>query len=315
MTIHLGVVMDPIQSIHYKKDSTLAMLWEAQSRGYKIEYFEPKDLFLRDGLPFGLAKRLSLFHDPTHYFSYESENLIALSELDVILMRKDPPFNQNYIYITYILECAQNNGVLVVNRAQSLRDCNEKFFATQFPQCMTDTLVTQSKNLLMDFWHEHGDIVCKPLHNMGGASVLRLKKEDVNFHVIFDLLTENSTYIMAQKFIKEIAQGDKRILMLNGTAFPYALARVPQEGDWRGNLAVGAIGNVVPLSLHDQYIAEQVGPLLRAKGLYFVGLDVIGNYLTEINVTSPTGIRELEAATGLSICAQLFELIEAELSF
>lgn len=306
----LGVVMDPIASIHYKKDSTLAMLWEASARHYDIYYFEQDDLFLRDGIPYGNAKRLNVFNDPKKYFELQDEKIIPLADLDVILMRKDPPFNQKYIYTTYILEHAERRGAFVVNRAQSLRDCNEKLFATHFPQCTPPTLVTQSKEQFMAFWHEYHDVVCKPLDSMGGASVFRLQKNDVNAHTIFDLLTGGGTYIMVQQFIPEIKNGDKRILLINGEPIPSVLARVPQGTDWRGNLAVGARGVIQPLSERDNTICTQVGPELRARGLYFVGLDVIGDYLTEINVTSPTGIREIDAETGVNVSATLFDVIE-----
>jgi glutathione synthase len=308
MTIRLGVVMDPIGSIHYNKDSTLAMLWEAQDRGWEIYYLEQSDLFLRDGTPYGEARRLQVFRDPKKWYAFDAKKSLALAELNVILMRKDPPFNEEYIYTTHLLEHAERLGVLVINRPQALRDFNEKLFATYFPQCAPSTLVTRSIEKLGAFWHEHGDIVCKPLDSMGGTSVFRLREGDVNAAVIFETLTQNaSIYIMAQRFIPEIKQGDKRILMIDGEPVSHALARVPQGNDWRGNLAVGAKGVVQPLSARDRFICAEVGPILRERGLYFVGLDVIGDYLTEINVTSPTGIRELDAALQSSISSLLFD--------
>lgn len=312
MSIKLGVVMDPIASIHYKKDSTLAMLWEAQARGWEIHYFEQKNLFLRDGLPFGDTRLLKVEHNPTKWFEFQGEEkTIPLTDLDVILMRKDPPFNEKYIYTTYILEHAEQHGVLVVNRPQALRDANEKLFATYFPQCTPKTLVTQEAEKLRAFWQDQGDIICKPLNSMGGASVFRLRENDVNANVIFEMLTHNQTsYIMAQEFIPEIKDGDKRILLINGEPVPHVLARVPQGDDWRGNLAVGAKGFVQPLTERDRFICSQVGPVLRERGLYFVGIDVIGNYLTEINVTSPTGIRELDSELNSNISAELFDVIE-----
>jgi glutathione synthase len=307
--------MDPIGSIHYKKDSTLAMLWEAQARGWSIYYFEQKNLFIRDGVAYGEAHELEVFCDTNNWFHFHKQQCIPLAELDVILMRKDPPFNEEYIYTTYILEHAERSMTLVVNRPQSLRDSNEKVFATCFPHCSPPTLVTQSTRLLHEFWEEHRDIICKPLNTMGGASVFRLKENDVNAAVIFESLTRNGTfYIMAQKFIPEIKDGDKRILLINGEPVPHVLARVPQGNDWRGNLAVGAKGVVQPLSERDRWICSQVGPVLRDRGLYFVGLDVIGDYLTEINVTSPTGIREIDSNANTNISALLMDWIEKRVS-
>lgn len=313
MTIRLGVVMDPIGGIHYKKDSTLALLWEAKARGWQISYFEPSDLFLRDGVPYGRARALKVARDPSKWYAFGDETTIPLAELDVILMRKDPPFNEEYIYCTYLLEQAERLGVLVVNRPQSLRDCNEKLFTTWFPQCMPSTIVTQSIEKLHAFKNEHQDIVCKPLNSMGGASVFRLQNNDVNANVVFDTLTRGGTlYTMAQKFIPAIQLGDKRILMVNGEPVSHVLARIPQGSDWRGNLAVGAKGVAQTLTERDHYICSQVGPVLRERGLYFVGLDVIGDYLTEINVTSPTCIRELDEQTGSNISAQLMDVIESQ---
>lgn len=314
MTIRLGVVMDPISAIHYKKDSTLAMLLEAKARGFELYYFEQNDLFLRDGVPYGDASRLDVFADATHWFDLKQKQTLPLSDLNLILMRKDPPFSEEYIYTTYILEHAERLGVLVVNRPQSLRDANEKLFATSFPDCIPSSIVTASTNKLNAFWKEHGDIVCKPLNSMGGVSVFRLKQDDVNANVIFETLTRNETCaIMAQRYIPEIVDGDKRILLIDGEAFPMALARVPQGNDWRGNLAAGAKGRIQPLTERDQFICAQIGPELRKRGLYFVGIDVIGDYLTEINVTSPTGIRELDEGTGKNISGLLFDKLKSYL--
>jgi glutathione synthase len=306
--------MDPIGSIHYKKDSTLAMLWEAQARGFELYYFEQKDLFLRNGIPFGDARILNVFRDPDQWYIFRENKQVSLADLNVILMRKDPPFNEEYSYTTQLLDHADRFGVLVVNRPQALRDFNEKIFATYFPQCSPPTLVTRSIEKLNAFWKEYRDIVCKPLNSMGGASVFRLRADEVNATVIFETLTRNQTcFIMAQQFIPEIKQGDKRILLIDGEPFPHALARVPQGNDWRGNLAVGAKGIVQTLSERDRFICAQVAPLLREHGLYFVGIDVIGDYLTEINITSPTGIRELDQALDENISAILFDAIERHL--
>lgn len=314
MTVRLGVVMDPIASINFKKDSTLVMLLEAQSRGWEIYYFEQKDLYLKDCVPYGNAKRLCVELNPDSWFSFQEEQSIALSDLHVILMRKDPPFNEEYIYSTYILEHAERMSVLVVNKPQSLRDANEKLFATLFPQCCPPTLVTMSKAALHDFWGMHHDIVCKPLNVMGGASVFRLRKDDVNANTVFDVLTKDGTmYIMAQRYIPEITQGDKRILLIDGHPISHVLARVPQGNDWRGNLAVGAKGEVRALTERDKWICQQVGPVLREMGLYFVGLDVIGDYLTEVNVTSPTCIREIDAGANINVAGKLMDCIESHL--
>lgn len=315
MKIRLGVVMDPIQAINYKKDSTLSMLWEAEARNWEIYYIEQPDLFLRDGIPYADARKLSVFKDPKRWFNYSEKETIALSELQIILMRKDPPFNAEYIYTTHLLQHAENLGVLVVNRPSALRDCNEKLFATYFPNCSPPSIVTQSIQKLWEFWQEHGDIVCKPLDSMGGYSIFRLKPNDVNSQVIFETLTRNAKiYIIAQRFIPEITNGDKRILMIHGEPIPFGLARIPQGRDWRGNLAVGAKGVVQPLTVRDYEICTQVAPELKSRGIYFAGLDVIGDYLTEINITSPTCIREIDDAKGLNISAQLFDCLQSKLS-
>jgi len=315
MAIKLGVVMDPISAINYKKDSTLAMLWEAAARGWELFYFEQKGLYLHDGVAYGVTRDLKVFHDDQKWFELGDEKVIVLSDLDVLLMRKDPPFDLEYIYATYILESAQRDGVFIVNKPQALRDANEKFFATCFPQCCPPTLVTRNMKLLRLFYEEHGDIVCKPLEAMGGASIFRVQKNDVNSAVIFETLTHNETqYMMAQKYIPEIVKGDKRILLINGEPIPYALARIPGEADWRGNLAVGAEGIAQPLSERDLWICKQVGPVLREKGLYFAGVDVIGDYLTEVNVTSPTCIRELDSQCDLNISAKIMDCIQAHIT-
>jgi len=315
MKIRLGVVMDPIASINYQKDTTLAMLWEAQKRGWEIFYFEQADLFLRDGVPYGDARKLVVAHNPKAWFELQDSTCLPLAELDVILMRKDPPFNEDYIYTTYILEYAERLGVLVSNKPQSLRDCNEKLFVSSFPDLAPPTLVTQSIAKLHAFKDEHKDIICKPLGGMGGKSIFRLPKDEVNAQVIFETLTRNGTlFMMAQTFIPEIKNGDKRILLINGEPFPHALARVPQGKDWRGNLAAGAKGVAQPLSERDRFICDQVGPALVERGLDFVGIDVIGDYLTEINVTSPTCVRELDKATDKNISAILMDVIEKKRS-
>lgn len=311
MTIQLGVLMDPIQLIQYKKDSTLAMLFEAGQRGWQIHYFEQQDIFLRNGKAYGKSRLLTVYQNAMNWFQLGDYQLIELTDLDLILMRKDPPFDLEYIYSSYILEQAENNGVLVVNKPQSLRDANEKLYLSWFPDCCPETLVTRDMALLRDFLREQQDIVCKPLDGMGGVSVFRLRYPDVNAAVVFETLTARGTRsMMAQRYINEIKDGDKRIVLINGEPIPYALARVPAEGDWRGNLAAGAKGVARPLTERDRFICQTVGPRLREKGLIFVGIDVIGDYLTEINVTSPTGIRELDEQCGLTIAKTLFDELE-----
>ncbi len=315
MTIKLGVVMDSIATIHYKKDSTLAMLWEAKRRGWDIFYIEQKDLFFQQNDVYANAKIVNVFADPNKWYEIEETRVIPLSELNVILMRKDPPFDVEYIYTTQLLELAERKGVLVVNKPQSLRDANEKLFTTWFPECCPPTLVTRDGSLMRAFLEEQKDIVCKPLDAMGGSMIFRLRFPDENASVVFETLTANGNKMaMAQRYIPEIKQGDKRILMINGEPVPYALARIPAAGELRGNLAAGGQGVAQPLTERDRWICKQVGPVLREKGLYFVGLDVIGDYLTEINVTSPTCIRELDDQTGSVISAQLFDEIEQSLS-
>ena len=312
MSTQLGVLMDPISSISYKKDSTLAMLWEAERRNWIIHYFEQKDIFMRDGQVFAKTKLLHVYQDPEKWYEFGKEQVIALSELNVILMRKDPPFDLEYIYTTYLLENVERSGVLIVNKPASLRDANEKIFTTWFPECCPSTLVTRSIELLRQFLLEKQDIICKPLEGMGGSSVFRLQHPDLNASVVFEVLTqEGACFIMAQQFIPEIKEGDKRILMINGEPVPYALARIPAAGELRGNLAAGGRGVAKPLTERDRWICQQVGPVLREKGLLFVGLDVIGDYLTEINVTSPTCIRELDQQCNLNISEKLFDCLSA----
>ena len=314
MTIKIGVVMDPIADLTYKKDSTLAMLWAAQARDWQLFYMEQRDLYLDQGVPRARMAHLTVFHDPDSWYNLEEAEQRDLAELDVILMRKDPPFDNEYIYSTYILEAAERRGTLIVNRCQSLRDCNEKVFATQFPQCCPPVLVSADTERLKAFHLLHEDVIFKPLDGMGGTSIFRVKDDDPNLNVILETLTDfGRNTIMAQRFIPEIKEGDKRILMIKGKPVPYCLARVPLSGETRGNLAAGGSGRAQPLTERDQWIAEQIGPSLVEKGLLFVGLDIIGDYLTEINVTSPTCIREIDAAFDLDIAGQLMDCIEGEL--
>ena len=308
MSLKLGVVMDPIGSIHYKKDTTLALLWAAQDRGWALFYIEPDGLFLDAKHPMASARPLTVHRSADHWFDLGDKTALRLTKLDMVLMRKDPPFDMEYIYATYLLERAEQAGTLVVNRCQSLRDCNEKLFATEFPECCPPLLVSRDMGRLRAFHSQHGDVIFKPLDGMGGSAIFRARPGDPNISVILETLTQSgSQTIMAQQYLPAIQEGDKRILMVNGEAVPWCLARVPLAGESRGNLAAGGSGIVQPLTERDQWIANHVGPILRERGLYFVGLDVIGDYLTEINVTSPTCLREIEAETDLDIAGQLLD--------
>ncbi len=315
MSIKLGVVMDPIQTINPKKDSTLAMLLAAQARGWQLYYMEQQDLLLRDGKVFANMRPLSVRNDMRHWHSLSEPELTPMEQLDVVLMRKDPPFDMQYIHTTYLLELAEAAGVLMINRPQSLRDANEKLYTAWFPQCTPATLVSRDMVQLRRFLQEQGDIIVKPLEGMGGTSIFRLTLTDPNISVVLETLTNSGKqFIMAQRYIPEISAGDKRILLIDGIPIPYALARIPAAGETRGNLAAGGRGEGVPLSPRDHWICQQVGPTLKQKGLVFVGIDVIGDYLTEINVTSPTCIRELDAQFNLNIGATLMDCIAAKLN-
>ncbi|MEZ5670968.1 MAG: glutathione synthase [Thiotrichaceae bacterium] len=315
MTIQLGVVMDAIASITPYKDSSFAMLLAAQARGWALWYMELGDLFLRDGVAYAQMTSIQVIDNKESWFQLGETRIVALHSLHVILMRKDPPFNMEYIAATYLLEQAEKSGTLVVNTPQSLRDANEKLYTAWFPQCCVATLVTRRMSQLREFLQEQQDIVIKPLNSMGGDSVFRVQQGDSNTSVIFEIMTQHQQkYVMAQRFIPEISQGDKRILLVNGQPIPYALARVPQPGELRGNLAAGGRGEGVALTQRDRWICEQVGATLRDKGLIFVGLDVIGDYLTEINVTSPTCIRELDQLFGLDIASILLDVITEKLA-
>ena len=314
MTVQLGVVMDPIAAITIKKDTTFAMLLAAQHRGWSLHYMEQGDLYLRNEQAFGRTRPLHIKDDQRSWFSFQGEQELPLAQLDVILMRKDPPFDMEYIYTTYLLEQAEAAGVLVVNRPRSLRDANEKLFTCHFPHCCPPTLVSSDMTRIKDFLREQGDIIVKPLGGMGGTSVFRLHSADPNMNVILEMLTGyGQHFITAQRYLPEVASGDKRILLIDGEPIPYALARIPAPGETRANLAAGGRGKGVELSARDHWICAQVGPTLRQLGLLFVGLDVIGDYLTEINVTSPTCARELDAQFGLNIGDQLLQVIEAHL--
>jgi glutathione synthase len=314
-SIRLGVVMDPIEDIKYPKDSTLGMLLAAQARGFELFYLEQSDLSLRDGVAFGHARPLTVRADPNDWFTRGAAQLLRLGELDCLLMRKDPPFDTEYIYTTYVLERAEAEGTLVVNRPQGLRDMNEKVYTAWFPQCCAPTLITRSMAEMEAFLREHGKIVCKPLHGMGGRSIFVLERNDKNMNVVFETLTDyGQHFAIVQRYIPDIVEtGDSRVLVIDGEPVPHALARIPLASDNRGNLAAGAKGVGRPLNDRDRWLVEQIGPALAARGMLFVGLDVIGGYVTEINVTSPTGLRELDKQFGTNIGDLLMQAIERRL--
>jgi glutathione synthase len=314
--VRLGVVMDPIESIKPQKDSTLAMLLAAQNRGWELHYAEMQHLHLRDGVPYGRCAPLSVQSDDTDWFTRGEAVVRPLADLDVILMRKDPPFDMEYIYSTYILDRAELAGTLVVNRPQGLRDMNEKVYTAWFPECCAPTFITRDMGDMHAFQREHGKIVCKPLDGMGGRSVFVVEAGDKNAQVIFETLTDyGRRYAIVQRYLPEIVTGgDARVILVDGEPVPYALARIPSATDNRGNLAAGATGVARPLSERDRWLAARIGPKLRERGMLFVGLDVIGDYVTEINVTSPTGIREIDKQCGTNIAEMLMNAVNLRLN-
>ncbi len=296
MSINIGFVMDPIESISPYKDTTFAMMLAAQQRGWQMQMMQQENMYLQSGKVHATCRKVHVQDNNDHWFDAETATDVALNTFDIILMRKDPPFNMNYIYTTYLLERAEAEGVLVGNRPSSLRDVNEKLYTAWFSEFTPPTLVAASAKRLKSFVEDHEDAVVKPLDGMGGESIFRLTKTDPNINVILEHMTQGDTRpIMAQRYLPEIKDGDKRVLVVNGKPVPYALARVPAQGETRGNLAAGGRGVPEKLNDHDRSLAEQLGPHLVAKGLLFVGLDIIGSHLTEINVTSPTCVRELDA--------------------
>ena len=313
--MNLGVVMDPIGSINFKKDSSLSILLEAQSRGHKLFYMEPTSLFLRENGAYALAQQIVVKDNPEMWYELSESIETNLLDLDMILMRQDPPFNSSYIYNTYILEVAEKKGVKVINKPSSLRDCNEKVFITQFPQCCTSFMVSSNNVLLKEFINAHLDTVIKPLDGMGGSSIFRVRKADPNISVILENVTEHSaTKVMIQKYIPEITEGDKRILLINGDPMGAAIARIPAPGELRGNLAAGATAVAKSLTPRDKWICDQVGPIIRELGLVLVGLDVIGEYLTEINVTSPTCFQEYMNLCDINVSTVLIDHLEGMIS-
>ncbi len=315
MTLRLGIVMDPIEGIKIAKDSSFAMMLAAQGRGWELHYMNQHHLYSDGGSTRALTQTLTVRDDPEDWFSVISRQDIALSALDAVLMRKDPPFDIEYITTTWLLDSAERAGTLVINKPASLRDANEKLFITCFPQCCVPMLVSGDADRIRQFVKQYQDVILKPLDSMGGHSIFRVQPDNQNLSVILELMTSGGRKtIMAQQFIPEIIEGDKRILLIDGEPVPYALARVPAVGETRGNLVAGATGVGVPLTERDRWICAQVSPVLREMGILFAGLDVIGDYLTEINITSPTCIRELDQLYDLDIGGQLISTIESRLA-
>lgn len=307
----IAFVLDPLDSIKTYKDSSYAMMREAVSRGHTLASLQQEDLVLRDGKVLGYARDLTLTSDAKHWYRSGERAPVALDTFDVVMMRKDPPFDMEYIYSTYLLELAERQGARVINKPQAVRDHNEKLAIARFPQFTVPTLATREETLIRDFLAEHGDIVVKPLDGMGGTSVFRLHRADHNIGVVIETVTHyGRRTVMAQKFIPEIAQGDKRVLVIDGEPVPFSLARIPKQGETRGNLAAGGTGVAQPLSARDLAIAQALGPQLKAAGLLLVGLDVIGDYLTEVNVTSPTCMREIADQTGFNVAGMMIDALE-----
>jgi glutathione synthase len=313
--VRLVVVMDPIEAIKPAKDSTLAILLAAQARGWELFYAEQKDLYLRDGVAFGRLAPLKVFDDPKVWFTRGEAAPCRLGDYDVILMRKDPPFDTEYIYSTYILDRAQIQGALVCNRPQGLRDMNEKVYTAWFPECCAPTLISRDMHDMSEFLREHGKAVCKPLDGMGGRSIFVLEQGDKNRNVVFETLTDYGTrYAIVQRYLPEIVTaGDCRVILVDGEPVPFALQRMPSADDHRGNLAAGARAESRPLNDRDRWLCSVIGPKLKAAGMIFVGLDVIGDFVTEINVTSPTGIRELDRKHGVDVGGMLVSAISRTL--
>lgn len=314
MSKNVAVLMDPIENIKVAKDTSLAMMLAAQARGWQLHYLQRKNLFMRDGKPAARAQAVKVFDDKNHWYDAEPEKDTFLDEFDCILMRLDPPFNMDYVYATYFLQRASDAGTLVLNNPAALRDINEKMFTAWFPECCPPTLITSLEDKLRAFHQEHSDIIVKPLDGMGGSSIFRLKADDPNVSVVLEIMTLfGERQIMAQRYIPEITEGDKRILVVDGEPVSHALARMPAAGETRGNLAAGGTGVAVPLSDRDRQIAETIGPVLVEKGVLFAGIDVIGDWVTEINVTSPTCARELDEQCKLDIGSQFMDAIEKRL--
>lgn len=313
MSINIAVIMDPIDQITPHKDTSFALLLEAQNREWNCFVIEPQDVWLQDGMCWGHCQQVIVQDDDHDWYQSPDEVIKPLSDFDIILIRKDPPFDMNYIYLTYLLELAEAQGVVVANHPASIRDANEKLFCSWFPQCCPPSIVTSIPEVIQDFVDQHGQTVIKPLDSMGGQGIFRLNAKDDNRNVIIETSTNaGQKPVMVQQYIDAIRQGDKRILLINGEPVPYGLARIPPEGEFHGNLRAGAKGVGFELSERDYWIAEQVGPQLKEMGLFFVGIDVIGSFLTEINVTSPTCAREISREFDINICEQLLDVLEQQ---
>ncbi len=314
MAIKIGIIMDPIESIKVAKDTTLAMMLAAQKRGWELHYMEQSDLYMLDGQPSASMRQIEVYDDPQKWFKAQQRSDRPLADLHCILMRKDPPFDMDFIYTTYFLQRASDAGVLVVNDPAALRDINEKMFTAWFPECCPPTLISSNEARLRDFHRTHQDIIVKPLDGMGGASIFRLREDDPNISVVTETMTLfGQRQIMAQRYLPEIVDGDKRVLVVDGEPVGHALARIPMAGETRGNLAAGGRGVAVPLSTQNRGMAERIGAVLRQKGVLFAGLDMIGDHVTEINVTSPTCVRELDEQCDLDIAGQLMDALAERL--
>ena len=313
MTMRLAFILDPLDDIKTQKDSSFAMMQEAASRGHSLHVMHQEDIVLAGGEVIGRAQHLTLTGDSRDWYRVGVGEAALLNSFDAVLMRKDPPFDTEYLYSTYLLELAEARGARVFNRPRAVRDHNEKLATAKYPEFTVPTLVTRDGGLIREFLAEHGDVILKPLDAMGGASIFRVRPDDANLSVIIEVITElGKRTIMAQRFIPEIIQGDKRILLIDGRPAPYSLARIPKSGETRGNLAAGGTGLAQPLSARDREIAEGVGPSLAAQGLLLVGLDVIGEFLTEINVTSPTCMQEIRQQAGFNVAAMMMDALEAK---
>ena len=314
-SLKILVIMDPIERVNYKKDTSLAMMWAAQDRGHQLGYCQIHDLWLDRGQLMVDTQPLMVKRDPTDFYTLGDKATGSVADYDVILMRKDPPFDMRFIYATYMLDHAKAAGVLVVNDPQAIRDCNEKLFATWFSEYMSPTIVTSKQAHIRKFITEHQDVIVKPLDGMGGTGIFRLTADSPNIGATLEMLTELETLpIMAQRYLPEIVDGDKRVLIVDGVVVDYSLARIPSKGETRGNLAAGGRGVAMPLTDIERQVAEVVAPIVKEKGLMFVGLDLIGGRITEINVTSPTCVREIDDQCGTDIATDFIMAIENKLT-
>lgn len=313
-SLHILVIMDPIERVNYKKDTSLAMMWSAKDRGHTLGYCQISDLWLDRGALMIDAQAVTVARDPDNFYQLGAKTTQPVTDFDVIIMRKDPPFDMRFVYATYMLDHAKAAGVLVVNDPQAIRDCNEKLFATWFSDYMSPTIVTSKQAHIRKFITEQQDVIVKPLDGMGGTGIFRLTEDSPNIGATLEMLTELETLpIMAQRYLPEIKEGDKRVLIVDGEVVDFSLARIPSQGETRGNLAVGGRGVAMPLTEKERHVAQMVAPIVKEKGLMFVGLDLIGGRITEINVTSPTCVREIDDQCGTDIATDFIKAIEARL--